>query len=135
MDGGNIPLTPTGAAAAGSTRTVRKRLSDGSSKSYQYTTIKKHIELTFTTDSEKLQFEQKCENIRLALGCKYLKDVLVKVIMNFDLGTPASTIPDPPLTIPSVMTHVDGLASETLYVNPHISVPSRISTCRRISWF
>jgi hypothetical protein len=81
-----MPHTPTGGAAAGTMRTMRKRLSDGSTKSYKYNTIQKEIDVTFKTYDEKLQFEENCKDIRLALGCKTQKDAVLKAVMGFSLG-------------------------------------------------
>src|SRR6218665_3333793 len=105
MEGGDIPHTLTSDVAAGCTRTFLKRLSDGSTKTYNYTTVRKTIELSFNTESEKVHFEEKCESVRLAFGCKRLKDALVTMIMNFSPSTHASSFPHPqqPLTMPSAI--------------------------------
>ena len=108
MERDSSPHTLTAGVAAGTTRVVRQRLSDGSTKTYQYTTVKKHIELTFKTNSEKVQFEKKCEDIRIALGCKSLKDVLVKVIMNFSTCSTTTPHAQQPLNMPSTVDQVDG---------------------------
>lgn|SRR6218665_284661 len=116
MEADDIPHTMTSDVAAGYTRTSRKRLSDGSTKSYKYNTIRKTIELTFSTETEKVQFEQKCESIRLAFGCKRVKDALMRAIMNFNISTttPASSTPlqQQLLIMPFAMDHVDGSASQ-----------------------
>src|SRR6218665_1832124 len=115
MEGGDIPhTTMTSDVAAGYTRASRKRLSGGSTKTYKYTTVRKSIELTFNTESEKVQFEEKYEGIRLAFGCKRLKDALVTLIMNFSPSTHASSSPHrhQPLTMSSAMARVDGSTSQ-----------------------
>src|ERR1700733_10151018 len=119
MDGDNIPLSQTTDTAVGNMRTVRKRLSDGSTKIYNYSrpvVIKKHIELTFANDSEKVKFEKKCEEIRLALGYKSLKDVLLKVIANFSTNRPthdpATAHHQQTLTIPSAADQVNATTSQ-----------------------
>ena len=100
----------TAGVASGATREVRKRLSDGSLKTYNYRIIRKHIELTFNTDSEKLQFEKKCEDIRTTLGCKSLKDVIFPAVMSYNVGAHASASPhsQQPQSGPSAVGHADG---------------------------
>jgi len=102
MEGGDIPHTLTSDVSVGHTWTVRKRLSDGSTKTYIYTSVKKHFELTFNTLSEKVQFEEIFESIRLALGCKNVKDTLMTTIMNFNIDAHVSSAQNgqQPLTMP-----------------------------------
>lgn len=70
MERDSSPHTLTAGVAAGTTRVVRQRLSDGSTKTYQYTTVKKHIELTFKTNSEKVQFEKNARTFELYWAAK-----------------------------------------------------------------
>jgi len=72
MDESDIPRTPTSGGPAPNMRTFVKRLSDGSQKTYIYTKVKKYIELTFDSENDKIRFEEKCESIRRALGCKWV---------------------------------------------------------------
>ena len=77
-----IPSTPTG--SSGVTKSVRKRLSDGSTRTYVYSsTCKKNIELSFASESEKLQFEQKCETVKQHIGYKSLKQLIVQLVLDY----------------------------------------------------
>lgn len=128
MDGDYaVPTTPTSGVAVGNMRTFKKRLSDGSTKSYSYpyASVRKHFELTFTTDSDKLKFEQKCEDIRLALGVKSLKDVLVKVIMDVDTNKLSSATQHPQQTL--TMSSVTEEVSESTSLTDPASVTAAIS--------
>lgn len=128
MDGDYaVPTTPTSGVAVGNMRTFKKRLSDGSTKSYSYpySSVRKHFELTFTTDSDKLKFEQKCEDIRLALGVKSLREVLVKVIMDVDTNKLSSATQHPQQTL--TMSSVTEEVSESTSLTDPASVTAAIS--------
>jgi hypothetical protein len=48
----------------GAKRTAKKRLSDGSMKSYTYNVYRKQLELQFDSESEKLQFSNQLEGAK-----------------------------------------------------------------------
>jgi hypothetical protein len=61
-------------------KVVKKRLSDGTQKLYTYNASRKHIELIFNDESEKLKFESKLEDVKRNFGCKSVKDTLVVLL-------------------------------------------------------
>jgi hypothetical protein len=64
-----------------SAKRVCKRLANGSVKTYQYNSlVRKHFELTFNNESEKLQFEQKCKVLQTKFGCRSVKDLIVELV-------------------------------------------------------
>ena len=67
---------------------VKKRLSDGTHKVYQYNGSRKHIELVFNDESEKLQFESKLEEAKCTLGCRSVKDTLTAMLETYGKKTP-----------------------------------------------
>ena len=96
-----LPSTPTGCVSA-PTRFIRKRLSDGTSKTYNYQSIKRALDVTFASESDKLVFEQKLEQVRLHLGCKSNKETITKLVMNFHTNSLSSDCPPP--TVPQHTT-------------------------------
>ena len=87
-----LPSTPKGSVST-PTRLIRKRLSDGTSKTYNYQSIKNTLDVTFTSESDKLVFEQKLEQVRLHLGCKSNKETITKLVMNFSANSVSSDCP------------------------------------------
>lgn len=55
--------------------TKKKRLSDGSFKTYHYSQSRKQFEIIFSDDSEKLQFENKLSHFKKCHGIKSMKEV------------------------------------------------------------
>ena len=53
-----------------SVKKSRKRLSDGSSKDYEYTTYRKQIEVAFKSESEKMMFDSKLQRVKSLIGGK-----------------------------------------------------------------
>ena len=81
--------TPKSSSTAGKFLQKRK-LSDGTVKTYVYTrspAIRKTIEFNFATDREKLQFEQKCLDLQAQLDYKSIKDVIMKLIMDYNVDS------------------------------------------------
>lgn len=69
----------------------RKRLSDGTYKNYEYATYRKQLEVSFKSESEKLTFESKLQNVKTLMGGKLsLKDILDN-LMNMYLLKNASS--------------------------------------------
>jgi hypothetical protein len=71
-------------------KVVKKRLSDGTHKVYKYTGSRKHIELVFKDESEKLQFDTRLDKAKSSLGCKSVKDTLTMMLEKFDTVTEPS---------------------------------------------
>lgn len=55
--------------------TKRRRMSDGSYKTYQYT--RKQFDITFENEQEKLQFESRLESLKSKKGLKSVKEVFL----------------------------------------------------------
>ena len=68
----------------------KRKLTDRTVKTYVYTrspVIRKTIGFNIATDSEKLQFEQKCQDLQARLDCKSTKDVIMKLIMDYNVDS------------------------------------------------
>ena len=60
-----------------SVKKSRKRLSDGSSKDYEYTTYRKQLEVAFKSESEKMMFDSKLQRVKSLIGeQKSMRDIL-----------------------------------------------------------
>ena len=87
-----VSTNPTSSNVTG--KYVRKRLSDGSTKPFKYApSFRKAIDLVFNSDSEKLQFELKCDHLKQHFRVSSLKEVVVKLIMEYELGLQSQNIP------------------------------------------
>ena len=53
-----------------SVKKSRKRLSDGSSKDYEYTTYRKQLEVAFKSESEKMMFDSKLQRVKSLISGK-----------------------------------------------------------------
>lgn len=73
----DITTTPK---VRGGAKTIRKRLSDGTVKEYKYTAARKHVELVFSSESERLKFDNDLEKARIAVNCKTLKDTIIHLV-------------------------------------------------------
>lgn len=69
----------------GSQKVVKKRLSDGTVKTFKYPCARRQLELTFENDSAKLAFECKLDKIRKSLGCRSVKETVINMVSNWDL--------------------------------------------------
>ena len=68
-----------------SIRTVKKRTADGKIKIYHYTNNartnpRKHLEIAFENEAEKLQFEKRIETLQRHFGCKRKDDVIKRLV-------------------------------------------------------
>ena len=70
----------------------RKRLSDGTYKNYEYATYRKQIEVSFKSESEKMTFESKLQNVKALMGGKLsLKDILDNLMTLYLLNNASSS--------------------------------------------
>ena len=86
----SVFAAPKSSSTAGKFSQKRK-LSEGGSQNIcllaRSPAIRKTIEFNFATDSDKLQFEQKCQDLQARLDCKSTKDVIMKLIMDYNLDS------------------------------------------------
>lgn len=63
---------------------IKKRLSDGTFKEYEYKSVRKQIDLVFTDVAEKVEFESKLEDAKCSLGCKSVKETFTTLLQIHD---------------------------------------------------
>ena len=64
----------------------KKRLSDGTIKTYSYMKSRKQFDIAFADDKEKLVFENKLELYKKKHGLKTVKDLFDHVLNNPESG-------------------------------------------------
>ena len=68
-------------------RTVKKRTADGKIKNYYYTTNtrtnpRKHLEIVFENEAEKLKFDNRIEALQKLFNCKTKADLIKRLVFN-----------------------------------------------------
>jgi hypothetical protein len=73
-------------------KVIKRRLNDGTFKTYKYNSSRKQIDIVFNDETEKFKFESRLEEAKCNLGCRSVKETLIALV--------DQSIPNPNISSP-----------------------------------